>query len=199
MKSNAFKISIAAFALFTGAVVYRVAFGFSAGHNEWLPNFSPFAAIALCGALYLPRRIAFLLPMLGLLASDLVLNAHFGAALFSTDLLWRYAVLAGVIAVGYALRKNPTFGRVLTASLAGSVVFYLVTNTASWAVDAAYAKSFAGWIQSMTLGEAGFAPTWTFFRNSLVSDTLFTSLFTGCMAMAGARFSAPVPVSQAVR
>ena len=197
MKSNAFKISIAAFALFTAAVIYRVVCGFSAGHAGWLPNFSPFAAIALCGALYLPRRIALVMPMLGLLASDLVLNAHFGASLFSADLLSRYAVLAGVVAVGYALRKNPSFGRVLTASLAGSVVFYLVTNTAAWAVDAAYAKSFAGWVQSMTLGEVGFAPTWTFFRNSMVSDTLFTSLFVGCMAMAGARFSTPVQASQA--
>ncbi|MEI8340552.1 MAG: DUF6580 family putative transport protein, partial [Verrucomicrobiota bacterium] len=149
-------------------------------------------------AIYLPRRFAFVLPLAVLLASDLVLNAHYGASLFTTELFSRYVVLAGVAAVGFALRKNPTFAKVLTASLAGSVLFYLLTNSCSWLVDTAYAKSFAGWLQALTVGEPGFAPTWTFFRNTLVSDTLFTAVFVSCMALAGARASAPVPARQTV-
>lgn len=192
MKSSASKISLAAFALFAAAIFYRVGCGFATGHTSWLPNFSPLAAIALCGAIYLPRRIAFVLPLAVLFLSDLVLNAHFGATLFSADLLSRYAVLTGIVAIGIVLRKKPTFGRVLTVSLASSILFYLVTNTAAWAVDVAYAKSFAGWVQALTVGEVGFAPTWTFFRNSLVGDTLFTSLFAGCMALAGVRVTSPI-------
>jgi len=192
MKSKASKISLAAFVLFVVALIYRVGIGFSTGQPGWLPNFSPFVAIALCGAIYLPRRIAFMLPLAALFVSDLILNAHFGATLLSADLLSRYAILTGMIAVGFALRKNPTFGRVLAVSLLGSVLFYLVTNTAAWAVDAVYAKSFAGWVQALTVGEIGFPPTWTFFRNSLISDALFTSLFVGCMSLAEARVASPV-------
>lgn len=198
MKSNVSKISLAAFALFAVAVIYRLSVGFAQGQAGWLPNFSPLAAIALCGAIYLPRRFAFGLPLAVLLASDLVLNAHYGASLFGAELLSRYVVLAGVAAAGLALRKNPGFGKVLVASVAGSVLFYLLTNTGSWLVDAAYAKSFVGWLQALTVGEPGFAPTWTFFRNTLVSDTLFTTVFAGCMALAGGRVSAPVPARQAV-
>ena len=198
MKSFDSKISLSAFALFAAAIIYRVGSGVSAGSIGWLPNFSPLAAIALCGAIYLPRRFAFVLPLAVLFLSDLVLNAHFGVALLSTDLLSRYAVLTGIVAVGFALRKNLTFGKVLTVSLGGSVLFYLVTNTAAWAVDGAYAKNFAGWVQALTVGELGFAPTWTFFRSSLVSDTLFTSLFVGCMSLAKVRVSSPLQ-QQAIR
>ena len=69
----------------------------------------------------MPRRIAFVLPLAVLFLSDLVLNAHFGATLFSADLLSRYAVLTGIVAIGIVLRKKPTFGRVLTVSLASSI------------------------------------------------------------------------------
>ena len=196
MKSNASKITLAAFVLFAVAIIYRLSTGLAAGHAGWLPNFSPLAAIALCGAIYLPRRIAFALPLAVLLVSDLVLNAHYGASLFSAELLSRYFVLAGVAALGLAIRNNPGIVKVLLASFAGSIAFYLITNTGSWLADPAYAKSFAGWIHALTIGEPGFAPTWTFFRNTLVSDTLFTAVFVGCMALAGARVSAPIPARQ---
>ena len=32
-------------------------------HMQWLHNFSPVAAIALCGAIYFPRKIAILAPL----------------------------------------------------------------------------------------------------------------------------------------
>jgi len=199
MKNNASKISLAALALFAVAVIYRLMTGFVAqGHFGWFSNFSPLAAIALCGAIYLPRRIAFVLPLGALLASDLVLNAYYGVSLFSAEMISRYIVLAGVAVAGLALRSNPGFVKVLFTSIAGSIAFYVITNTGSWIGDAAYAKTFAGWIQALTVGEPGFAPTWTFFRNTLVSDTLFTAVFVSCMALAGARVIAPVPARQAV-
>ena len=36
----------------------------------------------------------------------------------------------------------------------------------------------AGWIQALTTGTEGWDETWKFFRNSLASTLLFTSLFT---------------------
>jgi hypothetical protein len=66
---------------------------------------------------------------------------------------------------------------VLAGTLLSSVAFYLITNTGSWLGLAAYPQNFAGWIQSLTTGLPGYPPTWTFFRNSLVSDLLFAALF----------------------
>ena len=47
--------------------------------------------------------------------------------------------------------------------------------------DVAYLPNAAGWWQAMTVGLPGFPPTLVFFRNSLVSDLLFTGLFAGAM------------------
>jgi hypothetical protein len=49
--------------------------------------------------------------------------------------------------------------------------------------DPGYAKNFAGLIQSLTIGLPQYSatPTWMFFRNSLVSDLIFTGLFVVCM------------------
>ncbi len=38
-------------------------------------------------------------------------------------------------------------------------------------------KNVAGFIQALTVGLPGYAPTWVFFRNSLVSDLAFTAVF----------------------
>jgi hypothetical protein len=71
----------------------------------------------------------------------------------------------------------------LPASIVASTMFYAITNTFSWLSDPGYAKNFAGLIQSLTIGLPQYSatPTWMFFRNSLVSDLIFTGLFVVCM------------------
>lgn len=180
---------IAALLLTVVAVAFRLAAPFSG--SEWMMNFSPLAAIALCGAFYLPRRLALLLPLTALLISDLLLNAHYGASLLTLEMLPRYAALAAIAGVGIWLGSARSAGALIGASLGSSLLFYLVTNTASWLGSALYAQSFAGWLQALTTGVPGFPPTYLFFRNSLVSDLLFTVLFVACMHVARARAAAP--------
>ena len=45
--------------------------------------------------------------------------------------------------------------------------------------DPGYAKNAAGLVQALTTGlpQYGSTPTWMFFRNSLLSDLLFTAVF----------------------
>jgi hypothetical protein len=175
---------MATFTLFIAVVLYRILAGYCGAENSWLLNFSPLAAIALCGPLVFPRRVALILPLACLLASDLVLNAHFGAALITGEMLARYGALALVALLGLRLRENRRVGTFLLASLAGSTGFYLITNTVSWLTAPGYAKTVAGWCQALTVGLPGYLPTWTFFRNSLVSDACFTLAFMGCLALA---------------
>jgi hypothetical protein len=54
----------------------------------------------------------------------------------------------------------------------------------SWLSDPGYVKNFAGLIQALTVGLPQYSatPTWMFFRNSVVSDLLFTGLFVLCMS-----------------
>ena len=185
--------------LFAAAVLYRllpVLLGMKLQQPEWLPNFSPMAALCLCGAAFLPRRLAIAVPLVALLGTDLVLNPHYRYTLFTLEFLSRIVAFAAVIALGWRLRKNPRPGVILPAMLAGSLFFYIVTNTASWLTltEPSYAKSAAGWLQALTTGLPGYAPTWTFLRNSIVSDLLFTALFLACMHWS--RQSAPASETQ---
>lgn len=150
-----------------------------------LPNFSPLMAIALCGALVLPGALAFGAPLLALIGTDIVLNLHYGVPLLGKDELIRYACFCVGIVSGIALRRTQA-GSIATlgAAAANSLLFYLVTNTGCWLTSPDYAHSFAGWAQALTVGQPGFPPTWTFLRNSFVSDMLFTGLFLAAVHLA---------------
>ncbi|MEQ1862306.1 MAG: DUF6580 family putative transport protein [Chthoniobacteraceae bacterium] len=171
---------IAAIALLVIAIAWRL---LGLGHRDdfaWMHNFAPLSAIALCGALALPRRVAFALPLVALLATDIILNRYYGVGMVSLEMLARYAVLAAIAGAGWWLRRNPQALAVLGASALCSVIFYFVTNTASWMGEPAYAKTFAGWAQALTGGLPGYPPTLVFFRNTLLSDVIFTALFLLC-------------------
>ena len=174
---------IAAALLALVAVLYRVIIGVAGMHEmQWLHNFSPLAAIALCGAIYFPRRIAIVAPLAAFLVSDLILNAHYGVALISVRMLPEYLALGLSAALGWKLRAQPRPGMIFGASLLGSVAFYVITNTGDWLADPGYVKNAAGWVQALTTGLPGYPSTITFFRNTIASDLLFTAMFVACMA-----------------
>jgi len=174
---------IAAFALLFIVVVYRIVSGFAGSTDYgWLHNFAPVAAVALCGAVYLPRRAALALPLAMLFLSDVVLNVfHYHQPLLTVEIVPRYLALALIAGLGFALRRRARPGPLLAASFAGSLIFFVLTNTGSWIYEPGYAKTFAGWIQALTTGLPGFPPTLTFYRNTLFGDLLFTALFIVCM------------------
>ncbi|MGB8166367.1 MAG: DUF6580 family putative transport protein [Chthoniobacteraceae bacterium] len=183
----------AAFILLLVVVVYRVVSGFAGSADfQWMHNFAPVAAVALCGAVYLPRRVAMILPLAMLFASDVILNVfHYHQPLFTFDILPRYAALALISAIGFALRGRTRLPGLLAASVAGSLLFYIISNTGSWIYEPAYTKDFAGWTQALTTGLPGFPSTWWFYRHTLLGDVTFTLLFAGCMALQARKAPAP--------
>ncbi len=176
---------IAALFLILSAVAYRIVIGLY-GHPDsiGLLNFAPLAAIALCAAAYFPRNYKFTVPMLALLISDVALNLHYHASFFTLDILSHYVGFALVGCLGLLLQDRPSWKTMLPASIAASLIFYLVTNTFSWLTDPGYVKNLAGLLQCLTTGLPQYSatPTWMFFRNSLLSDLFFTAIFVVCMS-----------------
>ena len=175
---------IPALLLIVAVVAYRIVTGLAIiSGSTALSNFAPMAAVALCAAAYFPTKFKFAVPMIALLISDVVLNMSYGFSLFSPFVVSHYIGFAFVGALGWLLRNRASLKTLLPASIAASVIFYVVTNGVSWLFDPGYPKNFAGLIQALTVGLPAYSatPTWMFFRNSVVSDLLFTGLFILCM------------------
>jgi len=176
--------------LATALCLALIAFGafFRVFRLEFFPalqNFAPLMAIACCGALLLPGRLALAAPLAALIVSDILLNIHYGASIFASEELIRYGLFGLAVATGLSIRRlHGSTGAVLGVVAANSIVFYLVTNTVSWFTDPGYARTAAAWLQSLTVGLPGYAPTWIFLRNSLASDLLFAGVFLVAMRLA---------------
>jgi hypothetical protein len=162
-------------------------------------NFAPIAAIALCAAAYFPGKYKFTVPMIALLISDIVLDAHYGFSLLSPFVLSHYVGFAIVGCLGLLLQNRASWKTLLPASVVASLIFYVITNAVSWIYDPGYAKNFPGLVQSLTVGLPQYSatPSWMFFRNSVISDLLFTLLFVVCINLGrraeGPRARAAVP------
>lgn len=161
-------------------------------------NFSAAYALVFCAGVYLPRRLAWALPLATLALTDVLLNLYYYFYLhiqaFKATQIVNYAIYALVIGLGTRFKPHSSFLKLLGGGIAGAVLFYLITNTVAWLFNPfgnpEYTKTFAGWFTALTRGTAGYAPTWEFFRNTLLSGGLFTGLFVGTMKLTSGSESA---------
>jgi uncharacterized membrane protein YoaT (DUF817 family) len=156
-----------------------------------LSNFSPVMALAFCAGAYSRSWGLRLAPFLALVLSDLYID-HYYATVYHYE--WslggaalRILCFAAALGLGAAISRRRNWVNLLGGALAGSVLFYLATNTASWSGDLGYTHDWAGWWQAVTVGHPQYYPTLFFFRNSLVSDLLFTGCFALAMEYASLR------------
>jgi hypothetical protein len=158
------------------------------------PNFSAAYALAFCAGVYFPGRLAWWAPMGVLLGTDLLLNLfYYHAPPLSGYMALNYLGYAVLIGLGRRCSNTSSFLKLLSGGLLGALLFYFITNTAAWFNPAPgpfpqepYPKTLLGWIQALTIGSPPWPPTWTFFRNTLMSGGLFTGLFVGAMKLAEA-------------
>jgi hypothetical protein len=183
------------------AIFYHLLYVLAGSPASWA-NFSPVAAVFLCSGAFLYRRAAFLLPLLVLFVSDLIINAHYRIPLVDTRMISGYFCFLLFLVIGRWLGQRPRAKTLwmLGGAVSASLIFYVVTNSVDWFFDSAipypvesYPKTFAGWLQALTVGHPNFPPTYLFLRNTLVSDLVFTSLFL--VTQHFFRMPAPEPAS----
>jgi hypothetical protein len=139
------------------------------------PNFTPSAAIALFGGTFLKRKdLAFLVPVAAMLLSDLIIGFH-------STMLPVYLSFIAIVAFGLVLQRRLTVVNTISASLAASVLFYLVTNFASWTSGLMpYPMNAAGLIQSYVAGLP-------FLFNGILGDLFYTTVLFGAAYFATSR------------
>jgi hypothetical protein len=140
-------------------------------------NFSPVEAIALFGGAYFASRsLAIAVPLAAMLASDFALALIHGgtyATYFATTSFWLvYACIVLSTMLGFGLRAKVNGTRVLGYSLAGSVLFFLVTNFAAWIGSSMYPQNAAGLMASYIAGIP-------FFQGTLLGTLFFSALLFG--------------------
>ncbi len=160
-------------------------------------NFSAAHALLFCAAFWLPGWIGWVLPMATIIVTDVLLNLFFYAEpVMVPELISNWMILGLFVVLAKWLARRRSYGRVFLGTLLGALLFYLVSNTVSWLVNPAYAKTIAGWVQALTVGLPGLPPTWMFGLNSLLGTGLFTGLFAGAMKWSEALDAEPEPETE---
>jgi hypothetical protein len=171
-------------------VLFVVVFALSRIPGLMPANFSVAYAFAFCAGVYFRGATAWWLPLGVMAATDIGLNFYYQhanpdgnvwSAANLANLAFNYAAYAVLILLGRRFKPQSRFVALLGGGLLGAILFYLITNTASWFFNPfnnpEYSKNLAGWIIALTKGTGGYPSTWEFFRSTLLSGGLFTALF----------------------
>jgi hypothetical protein len=153
-------------------------------------NFSVAYAFVFCAGVFFRGRTAWWLPLLTIMATDIGLNVYYQhkdptadvwSAANLANLAFNYVAYAALIFLGRRFKPQSSLLSLVGGGVFGAILFYLITNTASWLFNPfhnpEYAKTLLGWLIALTKGTGGYPQTWEFFRNTLMSAGLFTALF----------------------
>lgn len=168
--------------LVLGCICYRL---LSSVWPDMIPNISPMIAVALIGAMYLPRAWGWLAGPAALLVTDLAflpVNYRTEGSMFSWWTVASLVFYTLVGGLGLWLAGNKSLVKIAAGSIACSVTFYLLANTFAWwgnsltTITPSYAPTLGGWWQANTVGLPGWPATWTFLRNGALGDLFFVAV-----------------------
>ena len=132
------------------------------------PNFVPIAALAMFGGAYFSNKgMALLIPMGIMLATDAIIGFH--------DTMWIvYLSFMAMVGIGMLVGKKVGFASVTAGALTGSILFYLTTNFAVWAMGSGifYPLNFEGLLMSYTAAIP-------FFHYSIAGDLFYSAILFG--------------------
>ncbi len=114
------------------------------------------------------------MPFSALLLSDCVLG-------FSVLTAFVYGCFGLVVCLGFGLRKGSRAGAIIARTLAGALLFFIITNLAVWALGSLYPRTYPGLVEC-------YVAAIPFFRNSLAGDLLYTGLLFGGLAFGEKRW-----------
>ena len=137
-------------------------------------NFNAVVATAIFAGAYLSRsRYGMIIPLVAMIVSDLIIGFY-----DAPQMLVVYGSFLLALLIGKFYAKQPSLLRFISVTLGGSLVFFLVTNFGWWPFyTGLYPHTWEGLIQ-------GYAMALPFYKNSLLSDLLFSAVLFGGFEMA---------------
>jgi hypothetical protein len=148
-----------------GAILFRIL------PHPW--NATPLGAMFLfSGATFRSKRNSLLVPLAALLLSDYAVEQliyHGGYHWFS-PLTWAAFLLIGIL--GWTLRGKFNWLGIAGMSVAGSSLFFLITNFGVWVGWSMYPRTTAGLAECYLAGLP-------FYRNALLGDLIWSAIMFG--------------------
>ncbi len=131
------------------------------------PNFAPITAMSLfCGAYFTRKQLAFIVPLLAMLISDLFLGFHTISA---------FVYLSFSVITWMGQQKNRVTPKLV---LLGSILFFFISNFGVWLLY--YPKSIDGLVTCFMLAIP-------FFATSLLGDVIYSIVLVYGFSMASKR------------
>jgi hypothetical protein len=128
------------------------------------PNFTPVAAIAIFSGVYLNKKYSFLIPLVLMIASDLVLGLH-NVVVFT----WGSFIL--VTFLGFWVKKHKSASRILAGSVISSILFYIISNFGVWLMGW-YPRDLAGLVNCYVMALP-------FLRDFTLATLVYSAVFFG--------------------
>ncbi|HCN82019.1 MAG TPA: hypothetical protein DIT07_00130 [Sphingobacteriaceae bacterium] len=139
-------------------------------------NFTAVYALAIfAGSQFKNKTLAIAMPLAAMAISDLFIG--YGYSLIV------YAAFIVIVICGMAIRNNKTVSNIGLASVAGAVLFYLITNFAFFYDVSLYPHTMNGIITSYVMGLP-------FLRNALIADLIFVPVLFGSFYLLEKRYPA---------
>lgn len=141
--------------------------------------------MALFAGTYFDRKqYAFAIPFAAMFISDLVIGLH-------ANMPAVYLSFAITVLIGMAIRKKVSVLSITLAALSSSVIFFIVTNFASWLASPFYPQTPVGLVECYIAGLAFFNDSsmgMSFFLNDVLGTLFFSAVFYGAFYLAQMRF-----------
>jgi hypothetical protein len=170
--------TILAIVLVVACVVLRIA-----SHQTFLANFTPVLAMGLfAGSIFTNKKIAIALPIITMLIGDLYLQLFTTTpGFYGSSQLYNYAAFGLVALLGTTL-QNRNAVNIFGYAITGSMLFFIISNLGVWADTTfnLYPKTMSGLANCFTMAIP-------FYKNSLMSDVLFSGIFFALYAFATSR------------
>lgn len=155
-----------------------------------LPNFTPVGALCLFGAAqFSNKKLAYLVPLLAILLSDILVNnilyaQYFdGFTVFYNGFEWQYMSYILTVLVGGFIIKKVSTKSVLIGALAATIIFFIVSNLGVWASGTMYPMTATGLM-------ACFTAAIPFLGGTFIGNAVYSAILFGGYALAQKRIPA---------
>ena len=139
-------------------------------------NFTAVGALAVfSGAQFRNKSLAFFMPLAAMAVSDLFIGNGFSLVVYTS--------FVAMVICGFLIRKKITAANVVLSSVAGALIFFLITNFAFLYSPTLYPHNLSGII-------ASYVAALPFLNNMMAGNLIYGALLFGSFYLISKRYPA---------